>query len=66
MQYNWRRKLDTDWTLYDDEIVNNNKKQKNLKQSWLPAFWKKIQNTKEIKRTLFNKTEQDKTCKFSM
>ena len=27
---------------------------KNLKQSWLPAFWKKIQNTQEIKRTLFN------------
>ena len=27
---------------------------------------KRIQNTQEIKRTLFNKTEQDKTCKFSM
>ena len=27
---------------------------------------KEIQNTKEIKRMLFNKTEQDKTCKFSM
>ena len=27
---------------------------------------KLFQNTKEIKRTLFNKTEQDKTCKFSM
>ena len=38
----------------------------NLKQSWLPAFWKKIQNTQEIKRTLFNKTEQDKTCKLFM
>ena len=38
----------------------------NQKQSWLPAFWKRIQNTKEIKRTLFNKTEQDKTCTFSM
>ena len=25
-----------------------------------------IQNTQEIKSTLFNKTEQDKTCKFSM
>ena len=25
-----------------------------------------IQNTKEIKRTLFNKTKQDKTCTFSM
>ena len=34
----------------------------NLRQSWLPAFWKKIQNTQEIKRTLFNKMEQDKTC----
>ena len=31
---------------------------KNLKQSWLPAFWKKIQNTQEIKRTLFNKTKK--------
>ena len=29
--------------------------EENLKQSWLPAFWKKkIQNTQEIKRTLFN------------
>ena len=29
--------------------------------------WRKlIQNTQEIKRTLFNMTEQDKTCKFSM
>ena len=27
---------------------------KNLKQSWLPAFWKQIRNTQEIKRTLFN------------
>ena len=27
--------------------------EKNLKQSWLPAFWKQIQNTQEIKRTLF-------------
>ena len=25
----------------------------------------KIQNTQEIKRTLFNQTKQDKTCKFS-
>ena len=41
-------------------------KKKNLKESWLPAFWKKIQNTQEIKRTLFNKPEQDKTCKFLM
>ena len=24
-----------------------------------------IQNTKEIKRTIFNRTKQDKTCKFS-
>ena len=30
------------------------KTNKNLKQSWLPAFWKKIQNTQEIKRALFN------------
>ena len=41
------------------------KKKKNLKQSWLPAFWKKIQNTQEIKRMLFNWTKQDKTCKYS-
>ena len=27
---------------------------------------KKIQNTQEIKRTLFNETKQDKMCKFSM
>ena len=40
------------------------KKKKNLKQSWLPAFWKKIQNTQKIKKTLFNKTKQDKTCKI--
>ena len=39
---------------------------KNPKQSWLPAFWKKIQNIQEIKRMLFNQMEQDKTCKFSM
>ena len=26
----------------------------------------KNQNTQEIKRTLFNNTEQDKTCKFLM
>ena len=25
-----------------------------------------LKNTQEIKRTLFNKTKQDKTCKFSM
>ena len=29
-------------------------------------FWSEIQNTQKIKRTFFNKTEQDKTCKFSM
>ena len=41
-------------------------KTKNLKQSWLPAFWKKIQNTQEInKRTLVNWTKQDNTYKFS-
>ena len=42
---------------------------------WRMKFWnrvdcqrslKKIQNTQKIKRTLFNKTKQDKTCKFSM
>ena len=40
---------------------------KNLKQSWLHAFWKKrkIQNTQEIKTTLFPWTKQDKTCTFS-
>ena len=40
--------------------------QKNLKQSWLPVFWKKtqIQNTSEIKRTLFKWTKQNKTCTF--
>ena len=39
-------------------------RQNNLKQSWLPAFWreKKTQNTQEIKGTLFNWTKQDKTC----
>ena len=30
------------------------KKIKNLKQSWLTAFWRKVQNTQAIKRTLFN------------
>ena len=39
--------------------------EKNLKQSWLPAFWKLIQNTQEIERTLLDRTKQDKTCKFS-
>ena len=39
-------------------------KKKSLKQSWLPAFWKEIQNTQEIKRMLFNETKQDKICKF--
>ena len=29
------------------------KKKKSLKQSWLPVFWKKTQNIREIKRTLF-------------
>ena len=38
--------------------------QKNLKQSWLPAFWKKIQNTQEIKRMLFIWTKQDKMPNF--
>ena len=37
---------------------------KNLKQSLLPAFWKKIWNAQVIKRTLFNWTKQDKMCKF--
>ena len=41
------------------------KKKQKIWKSWLPAFWKKIQNTREIKRTLFNWTKQDKTCKFS-
>ena len=27
--------------------------QKNLKQSWLSAFWKKIQKQKEIKENAF-------------
>ena len=38
-------------------------KKKNLKQSWLPAFWKKIQNTQEVnlKRMLFNWTKPDKS-----
>ena len=37
---------------------------KNLKQNWPPTFWKKIQNTQEIKRMLFNWTKQDNTRKF--
>ena len=28
-------------------------------------LWAQIQNTREIKRTHFNRTKQDKTCKFS-
>ena len=50
------------WLLH----LSRKRKKKNLKKSWLPVFWKKIPNTQEIKRTLFNNTEQDKTCKFSM
>ena len=40
------------------------KKKRKTKQSWLPAFWKNIQNTQEIIRTLFNWMKQDKTCTF--
>ena len=29
------------------------KKKKNLKPSWLPAFWKKIKNTQEVKKNAF-------------
>ena len=48
-----------------ESMKKNNNKQ--LKQSWLPTFWKKrrSKNTSEIKRTLFNWTKQDKTCTFS-
>ena len=38
--------------------------EKSLKQSWPPAFWKKIQNTQEIKRTRFNWMKQDSMCNF--
>ena len=54
--FRWSNKL---FSLKTKDCFNV-KKKKNLKQSWLPAFWKKIQNAQEIKRTLFNKTEQDK------
>ena len=38
-----------------------------LKFHYLPSnlYFNMIQNTQEIKRTLFNWTKQDKTCKFS-
>ena len=36
-----------------------------LKKVWIRVLKKKIQNTQEIKRTLFNWTKQDKTCTFS-
>ena len=35
-----------------------------LKPSWLPEFWKKIENTQETERRLFNWTKQDKMCKI--
>ena len=69
------------WCLHQHELACHvksldcylQKKKKNLKQSWLPAFWKKVQNTQEIKRILFQEIKrilfhwikQDKTCKFS-
>ena len=56
------------WILLRDvQNLNWFNAEKYLKRSWLPEFWekKKIQNTQEIKRTLFNWTKQNKTCKFS-
>ena len=50
---------------HSQDSLSKMKKKEDLKQNWLPAFRKKIQNTQEIKRTLFNWTKQDKTCKFS-
>ena len=36
-----------------------------LPRHWeMKLLWYKIQSTQEIKRTLFNWTKQDKTCKF--
>ena len=46
-------------------FVFQKKKKKKSEQSWQPAFWEKIQNTQENKRTLFNWTKQDRTCTFS-
>ena len=46
--------------------VSQKKKKKKSGTELTGNVLKKIQNTQEIKRTLFDKTEQDKTCKFSM
>ena len=43
----------------------NKQTNKNLKQSWLPAFWKRSKTHKRLKERFFNKTKEDKTCKFS-
>ena len=40
-------------------LIAMTKTRRGVKNAW-------IQNTQEIKRTLFNNTEQDKTCNFSM
>ena len=41
------------------------KKKKSETELTASVLKKKIQNTQKIKRTLFNKTKEDETCKFS-
>ena len=43
------------------DVLTEDNIEKNLKQSWLPAFWKKIQNTQEVKEKVFwlDKTGQN-------
>ena len=50
------------WLLY----CLRNEKKTNLKQCWLPAFWKEIQNTQETKRMLFNWRNRTKHAKKSV
>ena len=57
--YTWREMLHKNSSYKWRGMISH--QGENLKQSWLPVFWKKIQNT----QTLFNQAKQDKTCKFS-
>ena len=51
------------WHWKVSDVAHKIKKKKS-ESELLPAFWKKIQNTQQIKSTLLNCAKQDKTCTF--
>ena len=57
--------LGTLWRVVANILINSKREKKIWNRVDCQRSEKKIQNTQEIKRTLFNWTKQDKTYKFS-